>query len=894
MPTEPNSPQSLAPDAAQTVQLCGGSYRVHHLPALAAKMGISLEKLPYSIKVLLENLLRHYDDETVTQADIECVANYSNGQYEDTEIAFYPARVLMPDSSGLPLLVDLASMRDRVAGLGKDPGLINPLIPVDLVVDHSITTEFAGTADARAKNMVLEYRRNKERYSVLKWAESAFRNFRIIPPGHGILHQINVEYLASVVREEPAADGVKVLYPDSLVGMDSHTPMVNCLAVMGWGVGGIEAGSAMLGEPISMLVPEVVGCRLRGKVRPGVTATDIVLTVTERLRRADVVGKFVEFCGDGLDHLSLTDRATIANMAPEYGATMGFFTIDQATVDYLRTTGRDPRAVDKVEAYAKLQGLWRGPVEPAYESVVDIDLAAIVPSMAGPRRPEDRVDLDAVAQNFGKNFGAAEKADRAAAGIVAGDVVLAAITSCTNTSNPNVMIAAGLLARNAVRRGMMSRSWVKTSLAPGSRRVSEYLHAAGLDEYLDALGFQTVGYGCMTCMGGSGDLKPEVSAALTAQKTLPVAAVLSGNRNFESRIHAQVRANYLASPPLVVAYALAGTVLKDLATEPLGTDDKGAPVYLADVWPSDEEIEQTMRSVVVPSLYKEGYSHILEGDAAWDAMCGAGSGTYSWDPDSTYIRCAPYSDRMGIAARPAPVTGARILAMLGDNVTTDHISPVGAVFRDGPVGSYLLERGVKEADFNLLLSRRANPDVVARTAFSNLQLRNEIVPGVEGGYTRMFPGGDVVDMYDASLRYAQQDVALVVVAGKNYGAGSSRDTAAKGTALLGVRAVIAESYERIHRSNLVGLGVLPLQFPAGVTRKTLGLTGSERVSLLGMEGSLTPRMKLGCRFERDDGTSFEVELTLRVDTPREMRWIDAGGILPFVGNELIAQHELAA
>ena len=894
MPTEPNSPQSLAPDAAQTVQLCGGSYRVHHLPALAAKMGISLEKLPYSIKVLLENLLRHYDDETVTQADIECVANYSNGQYKDTEIAFYPARVLMPDSSGLPLLVDLASMRDRVAGLGKDPGLINPLIPVDLVVDHSITTEFAGTADARAKNMVLEYRRNKERYSVLKWAESAFRNFRIIPPGHGILHQINVEYLASVVREEPAADGVKVLYPDSLVGMDSHTPMVNCLAVMGWGVGGIEAGSAMLGEPISMLVPEVVGCRLRGKVRPGVTATDIVLTVTERLRCADVVGKFVEFCGDGLDHLSLTDRATIANMAPEYGATMGFFTIDQATVDYLRTTGRDPRAVDKVEAYAKLQGLWRGPVEPAYESVVDIDLAAIVPSMAGPRRPEDRVDLDAVAQNFGKNFGAAEKADRAAAGIFAGDVVLAAITSCTNTSNPHVMIAAGLLARNAVRRGMKSRSWVKTSLAPGSRRVSEYLHAAGLDEYLDALGFQTVGYGCMTCMGGSGDLKPEVSAALTTQKTLPVAAVLSGNRNFESRIHAQVRANYLASPPLAVAYALAGTVLKDMATEPLGTDDKGAPVYLADVWPSDEEIEQTIRSVVVPSLYKEGYSHILEGDAAWDAMSGAGSGTYSWDPDSTYIRCAPYSDRMGIAARPAPVTGARILAMLGDNVTTDHISPVGAVFRDGPVGSYLLERGVKEADFNLLLSRRANPDVVARTAFSNLQLRNEIVPGVEGGYTRMFPGGDVVDMYDASLRYAQQDVALVVVAGKNYGAGSSRDTAAKGTALLGVRAVIAESYERIHRSNLVGLGVLPLQFPADVTRKTLGLTGSECVSMLGMEGTLTPRMKLGCRFERDDGTSVEVELTLRVDTPREMRWIDAGGILPFVGNELIAQHELAA
>ena len=886
----PSNTSNTAADGSQIVNLCGASYRVFHLPAFAKQQEISIDKIPYSIKILLENLLRHQHKETVTQEDIHCVAHYANGLYKETEIAFYPARVLMPDSSGLPLLVDLASMRDRVASLGKDPELINPQIPVELVVDHAITTNHAGSNDARAQNMLLEYRRNQERFGFLKWAEGAFKNFRIIPPGHGILHQINVEYLATVVREDASIDGPALLYPDSLVGMDSHTPMVNGLAVIGWGVGGIEAGSAMLGEPISMLVPQVIGCRLTGRVKAGVTSTDIVLTVTQKLRSADVLGKFVEFCGSGLDHLSLADRATIANMAPEYGATIGFFGIDQETIDYLRNTGRASHDVNKVEAYAKLQGLWRGPTEPDYETVVHIDLSSIVPSMAGPRRPEDRVDLPLVAENFRRHFDISYKNTSGCAAIEDGDVVLAAITSCTNTSNPHVMIAAGLLARNAVRRGLKSKPWVKTSLAPGSRRVSEYLHAAGLDQDLDQLGFQTVGYGCMTCMGGSGDLQSEVAASLAKNPSQAVAAVLSGNRNFEGRIHHQIQANYLASPPLVVAYAIAGTILLNMDTDPLGMDEQGTAVYLADIWPSDEEIETALRAVVVPSLFQKGYATVFQGDAMWNALRGPGNGTFAWDAQSTYIRCAPYSDRMGIESRPAPIVGARILAMLSDNVTTDHISPVGAVFSDGPVGVYLKGKGIKEADFNLLISRRANPDVVARTAFSNPRLRNELVPNVEGGYTRMQPNGEILNIFDASMHYAKDKVPLVVIGGKNYGAGSSRDTAAKGTFLIGVRAILAESYERIHRSNLVGMGILPLQFSAGVTRKTLQLTGQERISLQGLGGPLEPRMLLTCLFEREDNTRFEVAVTLRVDTPREMRWIDAGGILPFVGNALMAKQ----
>ncbi len=882
------------PEPMQKVQLCGAEHCLFSLPRLAGRLNSDLSRLPYSIRVLLENLLRHQGGETVTEQDVQRVARYKAGDYNEHEIAFYPSRVLMPDSSGLPLLVDLASMRDRVKALGQAPELINPQIPVDLVVDHAITTDYAGSKDAFSKNLALEYRRNKERYSVLKWAESTFRNLRIIPPGNGILHQINLEYLATVVCEKRGDDGIALLYPDSLVGTDSHTPMINGLGVLGWGVGGIEAGSAMLGEPISMLIPQVVGCRLRGRVKPGVTATDIVLTVTERLRSANVVGKFVEFCGDGLANLALPDRATIANMAPEYGATMGFFPVDAITAGYLRATGRDARAVDLIEAYAKFQGLWREDPEPSYETVVDIDLSCIGASVAGPRRPEGRLDLAAVAQNFAENFNASHTPQQAPAEVKTGDVVIAAITSCTNTSNPNVMIAAGLLARNAVERGLTIPPWVKTSLSPGSRRVSEYLQAAGLDQALDALGFQVAGYGCMTCMGGSGDLKPEVMQSMAETSAPAVAAVLSGNRNFESRIHALVRANYLASPPLVIAYALAGTVLKDLTREPLGLDGQGQAVFLSDIWPTDQEIADTIRSVVVPDLYTKGYKHILDGDSTWNSMKVTGTGTFSWNPDSTYIRPAPYSDRMGTAARPAAIADARIIAMLGDNVTTDHISPVGAIPRDGDVGRYLLTRGVNENEFNLLLSRRANPDVVARTAFSNLQLRNEIVPGVEGGFTRHFPNGDMLSIYDAALHYDAENVPLVVIAGKNYGAGSSRDTAAKGTALIGVRAVIAESFERIHRSNLVGLGVLPLEFPAGTTRLSCKLTGSEQLTILGMEGPLTPRMTLACRFKRQDGSAFELDLLLRVDTPREMRWIDAGGILPFVGNELIAKDGVPA
>lgn len=880
----------------RTAVLGQESYSLYSLEAFERQSGKSLQSLPYSKRALLENLLRHEDDETVTRSDILALAGFGARGADEREVAFYPSRVLMPDSSGVPLLVDLASMRDRVAELGADPELVEPVIPVDIVVDHSITTDHSGSVDALMRNMALEYERNAERYRVLKWAQGAFKGLRVVPPGNGILHQVNLEFLAQVITAG-VHWGTRFAYPDSLVGTDSHTPMINALGTLGWGVGGIEAGSAMLGEPISMLVPRVVGCRLNGTMRAGTTATDVVLSLTDALRRHGVVGKFVEFCGPGIGALSLPDRATISNMAPEYGATMGYFPIDKQSIDYLRITGRLPDHIARVEAYCRLQRLWLSGPEPAYDETLEFELGRVGSTLSGPRRPEQRVDLDRVASSFRETFqvDAAKAAKPAEAEKLRdGDVVIAAITSCTNTSNPFVMVAAGLLARNALRAGLKSKPWVKTSLAPGSRRVAEYLHEAGLDAALDQLGFQTVGYGCMTCMGGAGDLLPGLAAQIQ-QQGLNGVAVLSGNRNFDARIHPLVRANYLASPPLVVAYALAGSMLIDLTTEPLGIGHDGMPVFLQDIWPQDAQVHEVVNAVVKPALFLNGYRHVFEGDAMWQALTSAASPTFCWDPGSTYIRRSPFADAMGKRVdNSISLAGARILAMLGDDVTTDHISPVGATAQDSAVGQYLVAHGVHPRDFNLLLTRRANPDVVARTAFANVRLRNELVPEIEGGMTRHLPGNEVMNIHAAAQRYRDQGIGLVVVAGMNYGAGSSRDTAAKGTALLGVCAVIAEGFERIHRSNLVGVGVFPLQFPAGTTRKTLGLTGTEHVDLSIGEGARRPGMPVHCRFTGEGGSVRDVVLTLRVDTQREMRWIDSNGILAFVGNELLQANGAAS
>jgi len=873
----------------RSVDLAGRTATIRSLGVFETSTGHPIAALPYSKRVLLENLLRHEDDESVGAADILALAANGSTSSDGIEIAYHPARVLMPDSSGVPLLADLASMRDRVAELGESPALVNPRIPVDIVVDHSISTDFAGSPDALARNMALEYRRNDERYRFLRWAQRAFTGLRVVPPGNGILHQVNLEFLADVVRFD-ARGGVVVASPDSLVGMDSHTPMINALGIMGWGVGGIEAGSAMLGEPISMRVPQVVGCRLIGSLRAGATATDVVLYLTEALRRHGVVGKFVEYFGPGLDAMPLTDRATIANMAPEYGATMGFFPIDDQTVRFLRATGRAAAHVASVQAYARTQGLWRTEVEPIYDERLEFDLGQVGRTLSGPSRPEQRIDIARAPRGFREAFPArADAAHETCGPIGDGSVVIAAITSCTNTSNPTVMIAAGLLARNAVRAGLTTKPWVKTSLAPGSRRVTDYFRAAGLDRPLDALGFQVVGYGCMTCMGGSGDLLPDVAKAI-AERDPATVAVLSGNRNFEARVHRSVRANYLASPPLVVAYAIAGSILHDLDTEPLGIGTDGTPVRLADIWPSDDEIREVVQRVVQPALFSEGYRSAFDGDALWNALGGSSSDRFDWDPASTYLRRAPYGDAMGTQVDgEIAVRGARILALLGDGITTDHISPVGSTSPESAVGQYLTAHGVAPRDFNLLLTRRANPDVVVRTAFSNVRLRNRLVPDREGGYTLLMPEGTVTDVFDAAMRYRERGESLVVVAGRDYGSGSSRDTAAKGVALLGVRAVIAESFERIHRSNLVGMGVLPLQFPEGTSAATLGLDGRERVDCRADDVVPRPRMPVHAWFMREDGTSVEVTLTLRIDTPRELRWIAAGGILPFVGNELLAR-----
>jgi len=871
------------------------SYGYYSLAALADADFDALGQLPFSLKVLLENLLRGEDGVSVDAEDIAALANWATEGQSEREIAFRPARVLMQDFTGVPAVVDLASMREAMAELGGDPERINPLSPVDLVIDHSVMVDAFGNAGAFEKNVEMEFARNGERYAFLRWGQDAFDNFRVVPPGTGICHQVNLEYLAQVVwaRDE---DGKTLAYPDTLVGTDSHTTMVNGLSVLGWGVGGIEAEAAMLGQPVSMLIPEVVGLRLTGSLKEGTTATDLVLTVTQMLRSHGVVGKFVEFCGPGLEGLSLADRATIANMAPEYGATCGFFPIDEETLRYLRFTGRQAAQVDLVEAYARAQGLWReaGVEDPTFSDKLELDLATVEPSLAGPKRPQDRVALSALAGSAGAAIAAGAEDAEASVEVEGenyqlnhGDVVIAAITSCTNTSNPSVLVAAGLLARKARERGLTVKPWVKTSLAPGSQVVTEYLEAAGLQADLDALGFDLVGYGCTTCIGNSGPLPAPISAAIEAGD-LHVAAVLSGNRNFEGRVNPQTRLNYLASPPLVVAYALAGSITRDLLTEPLAEGSDGTAVYLKDVWPSSEEIRQVIDASLTPEMYAERYADVFTGPDQWRAISAAPSLTYDWQDASTYVRLPPYF--AGMTAEPTAPTdvgGARILAMLGDSVTTDHISPAGSIATDSPAGRYLIEHGVKPIDFNSYGARRGNHEVMMRGTFANIRIRNEMVPGIEGGLTRHLPDGEVATIYDAALAYQAEGVPLVVVAGKEYGTGSSRDWAAKGTRLLGVRAVIVESFERIHRSNLIGMGVLPLVFMNGETRSSLGLTGEEVIDIGGIEAGLEPRAELSCRITRPDGSVQETVLRCRIDTADELAYFNNGGILHYVLRDIL-------
>ncbi len=865
----------------------------------AAENGLGdISALPVSLKVLLENLLRAEDGVAVKRADIEAMAAWlkSRGKSE-AEIAFTPARVLMQDFTGVPAVVDLAAMRDAAAKLGADPERINPLVPVDLVIDHSVMVDHFGGPNAFAKNVELEYQRNGERYTFLRWGQSAFGNFRVVPPGTGICHQVNLEYLGQSVWTGEI-DGKTYAYPDSVVGTDSHTTMINGIGVLGWGVGGIEAEAAMLGQPISMLIPQVVGFKLMGHLPEGSTATDLVLTVTQMLRKKGVVGKFVEFYGPGLDVLSVEDRATIANMAPEYGATCGFFPVDQKTIEYLKATGRDPHRVDLVEAYCKKQGLWRSDKEPAFTDTLELALEEVRPSLAGPKRPQDRVLLGDVDDGFKKvltdEFRKGAEMDRRVAlgpeveanNIGHGDVVIAAITSCTNTSNPSVMIAAGLVARNARTRGLKVKPWVKTSLAPGSQVVTDYLRKAQLDDDLDALGFNLVGYGCTTCIGNSGPLPPEISKVVY-DADLVVASVLSGNRNFEGRVNQDVRANYLASPPLVVAYALAGTVMNDIEQTPLGDDEQGKPVSLKDIWPSNEEIERVVRAAVTPEMFAERYADVFNGDAQWRGIKVSGGRTYNWDMGSTYVQNPPYFEGMEMTPAPiADVKAARILAMFGDSITTDHISPAGSIKKTSPAGVYLNEHQVRQEDFNSYGARRGNHEVMMRGTFANIRIKNAMVRDasgnvVEGGFTIHHPSGDQMAIYDAAMRYQREGKELVVFAGKEYGTGSSRDWAAKGTKLLGIRAVVAESFERIHRSNLIGMGVLPLQFAAGQSWAGLGLTGAETVSISGL-AALRPRQNVMLEIVRPDLTLDKVEVLCRIDTENEVEYFRHGGILHYV------------
>jgi len=896
----------------KTLKVGAKTYVYYSLPT-AEKNGLKgISRLPYSMKVLLENLLRNEDDRTVTKADILAVVKWMKKRALEHEIAFRPARVLMQDFTGVPAVVDLAAMRNAMQVLGGDPEKINPLVPVDLVIDHSVIVNFFGDNKAFAKNVAEEYKQNKERYEFLKWGQGAFSNFSVVPPGTGICHQVNLEYLAQTVwtRKEKMTIGRKtgtfeVAYPDTLVGTDSHTTMVNGLAVLGWGVGGIEAEAAMLGQPLSMLLPEVVGFKLKGKLREGVTATDLVLTVTQMLRKLGVVGKFVEFYGPGLDSMSVADRATIGNMAPEYGATCGFFPIDAATIDYLKTSGRKSPRVELVAKYAKAQGLYRTAQspDPVFTHKLVLDLADVVPSMAGPKRPEGRGALETIPSGFraameteykklpdianrynveGRNFDLGH-----------GDVVIAAITSCTNTSNPSVLIAAGLLARKAVEKGLTAKPWVKTSLAPGSQVVAEYLANSGLQLDLDKVGFNLVGFGCTTCIGNSGPLAPEISKAIN-DNGIVAAAVLSGNRNFEGRVSPDVQANYLASPPLVVAHALAGTVTKDLTREPIGTGKDGNPVYLRDIWPSTQEINAFIKKYVTSQIFKKKYADVFKGDANW-AKIKSGSGkTYRWNMSSTYVQNPPYFE--GMTKTPAPVTDiidARILALFGDKITTDHISPAGSIKLTSPAGKYLTEHQVRPADFNQYGTRRGNHEVMMRGTFANIRIKNFMLKGAdgnvpEGGLTKHWPDGEQMTIYDAAMKYKEEQVPLVVFAGAEYGNGSSRDWAAKGTRLLGVRAVICQSFERIHRSNLVGMGVLPLTFEEGTSWTSLGLKGDEQVTIRGLQGDLKPRQKLVADIVSSDGSLKQVPLLCRIDTLDELEYYRNGGILHYVLRRLAA------
>jgi aconitate hydratase len=912
-------------------------YEIYRLDALE-KINCKPQRLPYSLRILLENLLRTENGRSVTADDIRFLAEWKPQAVPDKEIAFTPARVLMQDFTGVPAVVDLAAMRDAMKTMGGDPNLINPLQPAELVIDHSVQVDEFASPNAFAVNARLEFERNQERYAFLRWGQSAFRNFKAVPPDMGIVHQVNLEYLARVVFDQKS-DGVRQAYPDTLVGTDSHTTMINGLGVLGWGVGGIEAEAAMLGQPVSMLVPQVVGFKLTGSLPEGATATDLVLTVTEILRKTGVVGKFVEFFGPGLDQLPLADRATIANMAPEYGATCGIFPVDQITLDYLRVTGRPAAQIALVEAYCKEQGLFRTAQtwDTEYSQTVELDLATVEPSVAGPRRPQDRVPLSQAKESFEKAVPtligprmpraagrkaapaqverfegeggnptavAVEDATSPAAEKHVGDdifeqmhdgsVVIAAITSCTNTSNPSVMLAAGLLARKAVEKGLTRKSWVKTSLAPGSRVVAEYYRKAGLLPYLEKLGFDIVGYGCTTCIGNSGPLPQDVSYAIN-EKELVAVSVLSGNRNFEGRINSEVRANYLMSPPLVVAYALAGRIDVDITRDPLGTGKDGKPVYLRDIWPTQKEIRDTLASAIDSEMFQKNYKSIFDGDAEWKKLQVPTGDTYRWDPKSTYIRRAPYFDQM--PAKPAPVEdikGARVLAKLGHSVTTDHISPAGSIKPNSPAGKYLQEHGVTPADFNSYGSRRGNHEVMVRGTFANVRLRNKLVPETEGGITRHFPTGEVMSIFDASVKYIKGGVPLIVLAGKEYGSGSSRDWAAKGPLLLGIRAVIAESYERIHRSNLVGMGILPLQFLPEEDAETLSLNGDEIYEIVGLRDLLDRKFAGGRQIEvharRPDGTSVDFHALVRIDTPQEILYYEHGGILQYVLRQLLATN----
>ncbi len=884
----------------RTLDIAGKTYTYFSLPD-AERNGLQgIPRLPFSLKVLLENLLRFEDGRSVTAEDIRAVVAWLEKRCSNREIAYRPARVLMQDFTGVPAVVDLAAMRDATTHLGADPRRINPQVPVDLVIDHSVMVDFFGSPNAFEKNVDMEYERNGERYTFLRWGQAAFENFRVVPPGTGICHQVNLEYLAQTVwTRDEIENGAQVTYafPDTLVGTDSHTTMVNGLSVLGWGVGGIEAEAAMLGQPISMLIPEVIGFRFDGKLTEGTTATDLVLTVTQMLRKKGVVGKFVEFYGPGLSTLTVEDRATIGNMAPEYGATCGLFPIERDTITYLTATGRDPERVALVEAYAKAQGMWRADdaPDPEFTDTLELDLASVVPSLAGPKRPQDRVALSAAAQEFEKAMQEIRAGEPRTASventnyeIADGHVVIAAITSCTNTSNPSVLIGAGLLAKKAHEKGLRPKPWVKTSLAPGSQVVTEYLAKAGLQEHLDALGFNLVGYGCTTCIGNSGPLPEPISEAINAHD-LVACAVLSGNRNFEGRVNPDVRANYLASPPLVVAYALAGSLKVDITREPLGMDQNGKPVFLKDLWPTSAEIATIIRQVISQEMFRARYGDVFKGDDHWRKIQVEGGLTYRWPDGSTYVQNPPYFTNMKPTPEPlTDIVGARILGLFLDSITTDHISPAGSIKRDGPAGQYLISHQVRPVDFNSYGARRGNHEVMMRGTFANIRIKNQMVPGVEGGVTIHHPSGDRLPIYDAAMRYQEEKVPLVIFAGKEYGTGSSRDWAAKGTRLLGVRAVIAQSFERIHRSNLVGMGVLPLVLEEGTSWQSLGLKGDEKVTFRGI-ADLKPRQVALAEIAFTDGRKIEVPMLVRIDTLDELEYFRNGGILHYVLRNLVKQ-----